>query len=158
MEYYFSWLGWLILKGFLRIELIVSDFQPFQRQSNHSTSFNGALSQCQQDLVWGKMEAYLMLRFRKLLTVSESLSYILAVLLCMCFVPLIPVWLITADSEGWTVQLTLTSMVLTCRNILLISVVPLNHVVSYGKEIVGASCQIPNHTKSLKICTTSYWI
>lgn len=44
------------------------------------------------------------------LNVSGSFSDILAVLLCMCFVPLIPVWLITADSEGWTVQLTLTSM------------------------------------------------
>lgn len=28
----------------------------------------GALSQWQQDLAWGKMEAYLMLSFRKLLT------------------------------------------------------------------------------------------
>lgn len=82
--------------------------------------------------------------------VSESLSDILAVLVCMCFVPLIPVWLIRADFEAWTVQLTQTSMVLKSRNILLISVVPLNHVVSYGREIVGANCQIPNHTKSLK--------
>lgn len=77
--------------------------------------------------------------------VSGPFSDILAVLLCMCFVPLIPVWLITADSEGWTVQLTLAlmSMALKCRNILLISVVPINHVVSYDRQIVGANCQIP---------------
>lgn len=68
----------------------------------------------------------------------------------MCFVPLIPIWLITADSEGWTVQLTLTPMALTCRNTLLISVVTINHVVSYDRQIVGTNCQIPNHTKSLE--------
>lgn len=82
--------------------------------------------------------------------VSGPFSDILAVLLCMCFVPLIPIWLITADSEGWTVQLTLTPMALTCRNTLLISVVTINHVVSYDRQIVGTNCQIPNHTKSLE--------
>lgn len=69
----------------------------------------------------------------------------------MCFVPLIPVWLITADSEGWTVQLALTSMALTCRNILLISVLPINHLVSYDRQIVGANCQVPLTPRALNM-------